>query len=177
MHGIVSQHGGGIDVEGGPDGGTSFVVYVPIVQGAVSTHRPVRGSGEVRLGGTGRILFAEDDEAVRRVVQEGLMEAGYDVVVAVQGGEAIDLFLETPNAFDLAILDVVMGGADGREVFRRIRAARPDLPILFSTGYDEAGFLEGLPKGRGVRTLLKPYAIGTAARRLTALLAARTADA
>ena len=105
------------------------------------------------------------------------MEAGYDVVVAVEGGEAIDLFLQTPDAYDLAILDVVMGGADGREVFRRIRAARSDLPVLFSTGYDEAGFLEGLPKGRGIQTLLKPYSIGTLLDAMTSLLEARTADA
>ena len=105
------------------------------------------------------------------------MEAGYDVVVAVEGGEAIDLFLRTPDAFDLAILDVVMGGADGREVFRRLRAVRSDLPVLFSTGYDEAGFLEGLPKGSGIRTLLKPYSIQMLLDALKSLLETRTVDA
>ena len=160
VHGIVSQHGGAVEVECGAEGGTTFHTYLPRVAGEATARSRAKRPEPRGATGRGRVLFAEDDAAVRRVVREGLLEAGYEVVAAVEGREALDLFLAAPDDVDLALLDVVMSGADGQEVCRRMRAVRPDLPVLFSTGYDEAVFLEGLPKGPGIRTLLKPYTIG-----------------
>jgi CheY-like chemotaxis protein len=87
------------------------------------------------------VLLAEDEPAVRTLALRILERAGYRVVAASDGLEAVAAFDQSPSSFDLVLLDVVMPGLTGAEVFKRLRARRPDLRVLFSSGYS-AGALE-----------------------------------
>jgi CheY-like chemotaxis protein len=81
------------------------------------------------------ILLAEDSEAVRRVAEKVLDRLGARVIAAVDGQQAVDQFAADPGKFDLLFLDIMMPGLSGFEVAARCRSLRPDIPVLFSSGY------------------------------------------
>lgn len=132
VYGIVKQHNGFIDVESEPGKGTAFVVYFPVVK--EKTERK-RSRKQTYRGGDETILIAEDNIDVRELTKEVLRKAGYRVIEASDGLEAISAFKEDPDGIDLAILDVVMPKRNGREVYNEITRIRPDVKILFVSGY------------------------------------------
>lgn len=144
-------------VESNPGGGASFVVCFPAAAAAEpraveAAQRPataVSGHGET-------ILLAEDEASVRELAVEVLETAGYRVLVARDGREAQALVQRHALEMDLALLDVVMPFRSGREVYDEIQRVRPNLPVLFSTGYS-FGELSGLPAASREATLAKPY--------------------
>jgi CheY-like chemotaxis protein len=103
----------------------------------------------------GRILVAEDEDMVLEVVRRLLEEAGHDVVSARDGLEAVEQFRVHGGEFDLLLFDVVMPRLDGWRAYERIRAAAPDVRILFSSGYAAATLPNGL--SAGPRIVAKPY--------------------
>jgi PAS domain S-box-containing protein len=129
--GIVHGHGGGIRLESRPGAGTMFQVVFPI------SDRKVEGTSEAALGDlcSGVVLVVDDDEYVRRGVRCALVARGYTVLSADDGRRAVDLFSEGGRQIDLVILDVAMPGMGGEETLRALRAFRPDVKVLLSTGY------------------------------------------
>jgi two-component system cell cycle sensor histidine kinase/response regulator CckA len=131
-YGIVQAHGGMIHAYSEEAVGTTLKVYLPV------SVRPASSVGPNLLrrpkGGTETILVAEDEASVRRVLAELLRERGYVVIEAASGEEALALFAEHAE-IDLAILDVVMPGIGGIAAYQSLRAARPTLPIVLSSGY------------------------------------------
>ena len=129
-YGIVKQSGGYIWLYSEPGQGTAVKVYLPQVRDPVSRpSRPVtppRGEGEA-------ILVVEDEEAVRTLVRRTLEEAGYRVLVAANGRSALELLLGAE--VDLVLCDVILPEMSGHELGRRIASTRPDLPILYMSGY------------------------------------------
>jgi len=85
--------------------------------------------------GTETILIAEDDDDLRRLNRELFEECGYCVLEAANGREALELFQEYQEVIDLLVLDVIMPKMNGKEAFERIRAIRPDIKVLFTSGY------------------------------------------
>ncbi len=132
VYGIVKQHNGFIDVESEPGKGTNFVVYFPVVKERIERKRSRK---QTYRGGDETILIAEDNSDVRELTKEVLRKAGYRVIEASDGLEAISVFKEGPGSIDLAILDVVMPKKNGREVYNEITRIRPDVKILFVSGY------------------------------------------
>jgi len=133
VHAIVQQHGGVISVRSTLGKGTVFDVYFPLAERPAAAPEQVI-PGPV-CGGTETILFAEDDEALRDLGVRILERAGYTVLSAADGEEAVQLFESHAPEISLALLDVVMPKLGGRQVYDRIRAFRPDIRVLFSTGY------------------------------------------
>ncbi|HWA58568.1 MAG TPA: ATP-binding protein [Gemmatimonadales bacterium] len=164
VYGIVKQHDGWIQVESEPAMGTTVRVYLPLVD-AAPTRREEPAQSQ-RTGGRETILVAEDEPALRRVVERTLGRLGYHPLVAENGREAVRLFEAEPSRPDLALLDMVMPEMSGREVFERIRRLRPDLPVIFSTGYSEQSVASTLDLGANVRLLPKPYGLS----QLTAMI-------
>ncbi|MDH4161821.1 MAG: PAS domain S-box protein [Nitrospirota bacterium] len=133
VYGIVTQHEGQINVYSEPGEGTSFRIYLPLVTGhqvrpAASKETTYKGKGET-------ILIAEDDETVRNIARLTLEEAGYRVITAVDGEDAVARFREQPDSIQLCLFDLIMPKKTGKAALEAIRSLRPDVPALFMSGY------------------------------------------
>jgi PAS domain S-box-containing protein len=154
--GIVRGHRGGIAIRTAPGQGSTFSVVLPTAP-APTGAAPPRESPPPRPSGAGLVLFADDEPAVRRVGQAALEAMGYEVVLAEDGAEALRTALEPDRPLRLAIVDLTLPQLGGAEVARRLRSARPGLPILVMSGYGEQ---EALVRLAGVHVdgfLPKPF--------------------
>ena len=164
VYGIVKQHKGMIVADSDPDRGTIMNVYWPL--SAEEAQETVRAPKLTVRGGTDVLLLAEDDEMVRNLTQSVLERAGYTVILAQNGEEAVTQFRKHAERIELAILDVVMPKMSGYEAFSEMRKMRPGLKAVFTSGYsnqDQRIFESG------VTFIRKPYpgdALLTAAREL-----------
>jgi CheY-like chemotaxis protein len=106
-----------------------------------------------------RVLMAEDEPLAAEVIEEGLVEAGFEVLAANDGQEAVDLAANGAG-FDLLLTDLRMPRLDGMELIARLRAQRPDLPVVVMTGFPPPDGAVSLQAGRGpLRLLTKPVGI------------------
>jgi signal transduction histidine kinase len=148
VYGIVQQSGGRLDVETALGTGSAFHVYLPCVDGPALPAPPVRREGTPGAGGSEMILLVEDEPAVRALLLEVLGEAGYRVLAAGSAGEAERIVEASGDGIDLLLSDVVLPDRNGRELYEALSARRPDLRVLFMSGYtDDEVLRQGLPEG------------------------------
>ena len=134
VYGIVEQHGGTIRVHSEVGEGTTFKVYLPAVDAAAAADGV--SQDECTQGGTETILMAEDEPMVRDIALRILESAGYTVLVASDGGEALRLFEENREAISVVLLDAIMPELNGHEVYRQIKERSPEMKAIFCSGYD-----------------------------------------
>jgi CheY-like chemotaxis protein len=134
VYGIVKQSGGFIEVESEPGRGASFKVYLPRVEEAVAVPEPARASGG-RLRGSETVLLVEDDESLRTLAREILTVQGYTVLEAAAPSAALRIHQSHQGRIDLLLTDVVMPEMNGRQLADRLKVARPDMAVLFMSGY------------------------------------------
>lgn len=154
VHGIVTQHNGYVDVSSEVGKGTTFRVYLPLIQREV-TKIPT----EVHVipkGGAETVLVAEDDEAVRKLTKMVLEGHGYKVIEAVNGADTIKKYMENKDKVQLLLLDVIMPIKNGREAYDEIKKINPDAKALFISGYSEEIMQEKDIYKKGFRFILKP---------------------
>jgi PAS domain S-box-containing protein len=156
--GIVRSHHGLIRIRTEPQRGTSFRVLFPAVAGTAAKHeKPTAARSEWQ--GSGTILVVEDEEGVREVAERILQDFGFETISATDGREAMDIMDRAGDRVTAVLLDLSMPRMGGQEVFRRLRRAQPDLPIIMMSGYTEqvvAPQLEG--SGPGITAFLqKPF--------------------
>jgi two-component system, cell cycle sensor histidine kinase and response regulator CckA len=136
VYGIVKQHNGYINVYSEPGAGTTFRIYFPLIKTLVDEVQPV--AVHVRKG-TETILVAEDNNEVRILIKDFLGEYGYNIIEAVDGGDAVDKFIQhkgvNHDGIDLIIMDSVMPRKNGREAYDEIRQLNPKIKVLFTSGY------------------------------------------
>ena len=169
VYGIVKQSDGFIWVYSEPGKGSTFKVYLPRVDGPPESletaARPARS-----LRGTETIMVAEDTAAVRAVVRDVLERHGYTVVEAATGREAAQLAGRRPGGIDLLVTDVVMPELSGRDLVRELRTVKPDLKVLYMSGYtDDAVLRQGMLEP-GAAFIQKPFRPDDLARRIRDLL-------
>ena len=125
-----------------------------------------RTSAPRDLSGAGRILFVEDEAAVRGIAAKLLRARGYEVIEAADGEEALILAEENAGRIDMLISDVIMPGLDGPSLLRKARQYLGDAPVMFISGYAEAEFSDLLEGEANVSFLPKPLDIKTLAERV-----------
>jgi two-component system cell cycle sensor histidine kinase/response regulator CckA len=154
VEGIVRQHDGLVRLRSAPGHGATFELYFPASSAPVERQRgPRRRRAN---GGSETVLVAEDESAVRRLVGRILESAGYSVILAKDGEEALEAFFANPDRVDLVLLDVVMPRRNGREVFEAIQARAPR-PVLFTSGYSADALPAEFLAEHGLSVLPKPY--------------------
>jgi len=175
VHGIVHQSGGTVVLESSPGAGTTAWVYLPrIVAPQAAAREPVLSIPAPAPGGT--ILVVEDEPLVRDLVSRTLRRAGYGVLVADNGVEALQLVRRTAGPLDLVVSDVVMPGMGGRELSERLAVERPGLRVLFVSGYtSEALAVHGVLHP-GTEYLQKPFSPSDLLDRVRDLLTAERAS-
>jgi two-component system cell cycle sensor histidine kinase/response regulator CckA len=173
VFGIVTQCGGAIDVTSRVGHGTRFDLYFPSIESDILTTAPTQPLGQPQRG-TETILLVEDEPSVRMLVRDELRKLGYRVVEAKNGVEACLLATQQAGSFQLLLTDVVMPGMGGRELAQHLSVIKPDLRILFISGYmDDVGIMAGQEEGTS-SFLQKPFTPEVLARAVRNLLDAST---
>jgi two-component system cell cycle sensor histidine kinase/response regulator CckA len=177
VYGIVKQADGWIHVESEPGKGAAFRIFLPVHHRPVEAAVPVTPAPKAKpaardMSGAGRILFVEDEDAVRGVAARLLRARGYEVIEAADGEEALILAEEHAGTIDLLISDVIMPGLDGPSLLKKARPYLGAAPVMFISGYAEAEFSDLLEGESGVTFLPKPIDIKTLAERVKQQLAA-----
>ncbi|WP_132095946.1 ATP-binding protein [Caulobacter sp. BK020] len=175
VYGIVKQSDGWIHVHSRPGEGAAFRIFLPVheptpAQQAVAATAAAAPEAKPRpprdLSGAGRILFVEDEDAVRGVAARLLRARGYEVLEASDGEEALIIAEEHAGTIDLLISDVIMPGIDGPTLLKKARGYLGNAPVMFISGYAEAEFSDLLEGETGVTFLPKPIDIKTLAERV-----------
>ncbi|HVS09796.1 MAG TPA: ATP-binding protein [Planctomycetota bacterium] len=156
VHGFVKQSGGHLWVYSEPGQGTTFRIYFPAVEDPAEPLEPPR-SASAGPGGHERILLAEDEELAREMIADALRGAGYRVLVAASGTEALEIGCREP--VDLLLTDAVLPGMGGRELAERLSAARPDVCVLYMSGYTENAIVHHGVLDPGIAFVQKPVSL------------------
>ncbi|GAA3887262.1 PAS domain-containing sensor histidine kinase [Sphingomonas limnosediminicola] len=159
VYGIVKQSGGFIFADSRVDEGTRFVIYLPVHReeaGAAKPRKTEKGKPN-ELWGSGTVLLVEDEPMVRSVAERALTRHGYQVITADNGEDALEI-LDKGEPIDLLISDVVMPGMDGPAMVREARKSRPNLKVLFMSGYAEEQLRKSIDI-ENVNFLPKPFSV------------------
>jgi PAS domain S-box-containing protein len=168
VYGVVKQSGGFIYVYSEVGHGTTFKVYLPQVTADVEKEAAEKPAAPAR--GSETVLFVEDEESVRELVRDYLSGTGYKVLEAVDGAQALEIAAAHKGSIEILVTDVVMPRLSGRELASRLIAQRPNIRVLYISGYtDDSIFRNGVLEGDAAY-LQKPFNLKTIAQRIRDVL-------
>jgi len=168
VYGIVKQSGGYIWAYSEVGRGTTFKVYLPRVDALAAQVAAPREAGT--LTGSETVLLAEDDPMLRPLAKTLLQKLGYTVLEAENADQAVALAAAHPAPIHLLVADVVMPGASGRELARRLAASRPDMKVLYVSGYTDDAIVHHGMLEPGLSFLQKPFTPAALARKVRDVL-------
>jgi CheY-like chemotaxis protein len=169
VYGFMRQSGGHACIASAPGEGATISLYLPRHDGAEAEAEPAAQPEPPPSPASAIVLVLEDEPVVRSIVVEVVEDLGCQVIEAVDGPSGLAI-LQSPRHIDLLVTDIGLPGLNGRQVAEAARLARPDLRVLFMTGYAETasmadGFLEP-----GMQMITKPFAIDSLATRIKAII-------
>jgi signal transduction histidine kinase/DNA-binding NarL/FixJ family response regulator len=178
--GVVRGHGGHINVESAPGAGTRVTVYLPTAdEGEAPRDRiasdPPKPTAAAPAGQGEVVLVVDDEDIVRHAVSRYLTRLGYLVLKAADGDEALRICAGFEDKIHLALLDMIMPGRDGMEVFRALRESRPGMAIVVMSGYDRGTFERALLESGASAFLQKPVPMDALAAAVRSALDMRAA--
>jgi CheY-like chemotaxis protein len=156
VYGIVQNHDGFIDVYSREGSGSTFNIYLPVIESS-SLEQPNHTYAPDLTVGKGTILVAEDNPQVQGMIVRALEESGYSVIAAEDGSDAIVIYEQRGANIDLVILDMLMPHVGGRDCFYRIREIDPRAAILLMTGFTANGSIEDFLEEGAVGVITKPF--------------------
>jgi PAS domain S-box-containing protein len=157
VYGVVKQHNGYITVDSRPNKGTMFRIWFPLVRSREEEAAPEPRDTKK---GTETILVAEDDPGARMLIVDILRRYGYAPIEAVDGAEAVRLFIDNKEKINVVICDVVMPKMNGKEVYEEIKKVRPDIKVLFTSGYTRDVIIDKGVEDAAVDFITKPIKPG-----------------
>jgi signal transduction histidine kinase/CheY-like chemotaxis protein len=172
VYGFVKQSGGHVAIESEPGKGTSVHLYLPRYKGKVADAEGWQAGPETRLPGArdGEIVLAVDDEEkVLQLAVDALRELGY-IVLHAPGGEAALELIESQPRVDLLLTDVLMPGMHGTKLAEQVEALRPEIKLLYMSGYPSDGIVSDGVVADGVALLSKPFTVAQLAARVRQVL-------
>jgi two-component system cell cycle sensor histidine kinase/response regulator CckA len=156
VYGVVKQSGGYIDIESTLGKGTTFKIYLPRVDEPLQVERPAFDVA-ASFDGTETILIAEDETSLRTLTRDALELCGYKVMAAANGVEALELSSRFPGNIDLLLTDVAMPEMGGRVLAEKLSQARPEVKVVFMSGYTGQPIGDPGPLAPGTAFLAKPF--------------------
>jgi PAS domain S-box-containing protein len=169
VYGIVEQSGGQIRVDSEPGQGTTFRICFPSVDSPVAAHKPEEVLGKSATGQE-TILLVEDQDEFRRMMASYLKRQGYNVLVARHGNEAIHISSTRTEPIDLMLSDVVMPGMRGPKLAKTLAPSRPEMAVLFMSGYTDGSLDESSDAPRTYQLISKPFTWNSLSARIREVL-------
>jgi len=173
IYGIIRQHNGYISIYSEKGRGTTFKVYLPLIVEGIKEEQGVPDA-EPLPGGTETVLLAEDDTAVRELHRMMLEEAGYTVIEAIDGQDALDRFMDCRTEVDVLVTDVIMPKMSGKSLYEEIRKIRPDMKVLFMSGYTKDIIVERGVMDDEFSVVTKPVTMHKLLRKIREILGGAT---
>jgi len=174
VYGIVRAHTGFVDVESEPGQGTTFRLFLPIFQSRenLNADETTRGNapGREQANRRGTVLVVEDDDAMVYLLKKLLPQAGYQILAATDGAEAIDLYLKHQEEIDVVLLDLGLPKVTGLDVIHKLKEHNPNVKIVVATGYLEPELKSEIFRAGVKDCLSKPYLIHDVLERLGSLI-------
>lgn len=155
VHGIVQNHNGTISVSSHPGKGTAFTIYFPLIEVENEVENQTTAKGDIPLGNE-TILFVDDNESIITIMKQMLERLGYRVEARMSPSDALQLFQLKPNYFDLVITDMTMPQMTGDKLFDKMKAIRPDIPVIICTGHSPLIDKEKALKTGAASYVMKP---------------------
>jgi two-component system cell cycle sensor histidine kinase/response regulator CckA len=180
VYGIVKQTGGFVFVDSHPGEGATFEIYLPRYQAAdgivaAASADAIEPPADKDLTGRGTVLLVEDEDPVRKFGARALRNKGYTVIEAESGEAALDVIRNAAETIDLLITDVVMPRLDGPGLVREVRETRPDIKVIFISGYAEDAFRQRLDRDSDIDFLSKPFSLKQLATKVKEVISAGSA--
>ncbi len=171
VYGIVKQSGGYIWLESEPGKGAKFIICLPRVEGMVEEETRKPAMPAMRAVGPRTILLVEDEPSLRKLTRRVLVESGYTVLEAAGAPEAMETARRSDSPIDLLLTDIVMPGMNGHELAAQLSAQRPDMKVLFMSGYTDGAVATHGELKPGIAILRKPFSRDTLAKYVAEVLA------
>lgn len=169
IYGIVKQSGGHVTAYSEVGRGTTFKIYLPVTHDEAEK-REVMTPDKVAPRGVEIILIVEDEESLRTVTREYLSNKGYQVIVAEDFDKALEVSADSSRRIDLLMTDVVLPGSSGPKLADRLAASRPEMKVLFVSGYTADALVHGDLHRSDFAFLSKPFSLNTLARKIRSIL-------
>ncbi len=161
VYGIVKQHGGSIDVYSEKGSGTVFKIFIPKAEGELTKQKDTSNSSVIHSRGNETVFVVEDNDMVRLLVCEMLNNTGYNVISTESPEKCLELVQQYEGEIDLLLTDVVMPGMNGKALYDRLCMDRPELKVIFMSGYSSNIITEHGVLNEDVNFIQKPFALLT----------------
>jgi PAS domain S-box-containing protein len=170
VQGIIRSHRGGLKLRSNPGRGSTFTLYLPAASPAPADPAPSRRATATPWKQQGRALIIDDEDHVLKVTAGLLQACGMQTELARDGYEGIDLFRAHPNEFDLVFLDMTMPRLSGEETLQLLREIRPDVRVLFMSGYNRREVVSSLSNAGEIGFIQKPFTLDSLREQIQAML-------